>query len=201
MAAPTIQVRRGTAAQVAAVTPAAGEPVWTTDTKVLYLGDGSTAGGVQVGGSGAAVSRVFLVNNFLCPAPGTEWTPTIKGVELAANKTSAKFWIPLDFLKIGDIITTYKIVGDAVKVAGDTVTFDCKLVQVNKADPITTTDITSGGIVQVAADGNFDVAANCDDTTVATDKQYLLECVGTNSNVSTTEHITVIGVEITVTRL
>jgi hypothetical protein len=44
-----LQVRRGTAAEVAAITPLEGEPVWATDTKLLYLGDGSTAGGIQVG--------------------------------------------------------------------------------------------------------------------------------------------------------
>lgn len=199
---PTIQLKRGTAAQVAAVTPAAGEPLWKTDTKVLVVGDGSTAGGVQIGGSSAAVSRVFSVNSFLCPAPGTDWTPSIKGVELANNKSgSIKFWIPLNFLKIGDIITTYNIVGDIHKEGGDTCTFDCKLVQVNKADPITTTDVTNGGITQVTADGNFDAAANCADTTVATDKQYLLECSGTTSNVSANERIIVIGAEVTITRL
>lgn len=44
-----LQVRRGTAAEVAAITPLAGEPVWATDTKLLSVGDGSTAGGVLVG--------------------------------------------------------------------------------------------------------------------------------------------------------
>lgn len=44
-----LQVRRGTAAEVAAITPLAGEPVWATDTKVLTVGDGSTAGGVISG--------------------------------------------------------------------------------------------------------------------------------------------------------
>jgi hypothetical protein len=44
-----LQVRRGTAAEVAAITPLEGEPVWATDSKLLYLGDGSTAGGIQVG--------------------------------------------------------------------------------------------------------------------------------------------------------
>jgi hypothetical protein len=49
MTAPAnLQVRRGTAAEVAAITPLEGEPVWATDTKLLYLGDGSTAGGIQV---------------------------------------------------------------------------------------------------------------------------------------------------------
>ena len=196
-----LQVKRGLAAAVVGITPVVGEPVYATDTKVLYIGDGSTAGGIQVGGSGAATSRTFLVNAFHCPAPGTDWTPTINGVELSNNLSAKKFWIPLNFLKIGDIITSYKIVGDVHEEGGDTVTFDCKLVQVNKADPITTTDITNGGISQVTADGNFDSAANPDDTTVATDKQYLLECVGTTSNVSGNEHIIVIGVEIVDTRL
>lgn len=44
-----LQVRRGTAAEVAAITPLEGEPVWETDTKKLVFGDGSTAGGITVG--------------------------------------------------------------------------------------------------------------------------------------------------------
>jgi hypothetical protein len=44
-----LQVRRGTAAEVAAITPLEGEPVWETDTKKLIVGDGSTAGGITVG--------------------------------------------------------------------------------------------------------------------------------------------------------
>jgi hypothetical protein len=44
-----LQVRRGTAAEVAAITPLEGEPVWTTDAKRLYVGDGVTQGGIDVG--------------------------------------------------------------------------------------------------------------------------------------------------------
>lgn len=49
-----IQVRRGTTAQRTAVTFDAGEPVWDTDEEKLYVGDGVTAGGVEVtsGGGG-----------------------------------------------------------------------------------------------------------------------------------------------------
>jgi|LakMenEpi03Aug12_release.lakeMendotaPanAssembly.Ray.scaffolds.fasta_scaffold27207_9 hypothetical protein len=50
MTAPAnLQIRRGTAAEVAAITPLQGEPVWATDTKQLVVGDGITAGGIQVG--------------------------------------------------------------------------------------------------------------------------------------------------------
>lgn len=196
-----IQFKRGTTAQVDVVTPDSGEPLWDSTVKQLRIGDNSTAGGKKVAMEDVAISRTFLANAFNCPVPATEWVPTIKGVELGANQSAKKFWIPLNFLKVGDIITSYRIVGDVHEEGGDTVTFDCKLVQVNKANPITTTDITNGAIVQVVADGNFDSEANCDDTTIATDKQYLLECNGTTSNVSTNEHIVVVGAEIIVTRL
>lgn len=53
-----LQIRRGLAADRTSITPATGEPIYTTDTKRLYIGDGSTAGGVivsgQVDGSGTA---------------------------------------------------------------------------------------------------------------------------------------------------
>lgn len=43
-----LQLRRLTTAQRTAVTPEDGEPIWDTDLSALYIGDGSTAGGVLV---------------------------------------------------------------------------------------------------------------------------------------------------------
>ena len=49
-----IQIRRGVEAQRALVTPDAGELLFTTDNKQLFVGDGATAGGLLVGtGAGA----------------------------------------------------------------------------------------------------------------------------------------------------
>jgi hypothetical protein len=141
-------------------------------------------------------AMTFMVNNFLCPAPGTDWTPCATGATLAAEKSAKKCWMPLDFLKIGDIVVSYKLVGDVIEAA--TATLDCKLVQINKADPLTTTDITDGAISQITADGNFDSAANPTDTTVATDKQYNLELLGTTGAGDT---INVAGAEILIYRL
>lgn len=45
-----LQFRKGPEASRNSVTPASGEPLWTTDEKKLYIGDGSTAGGVAVTG-------------------------------------------------------------------------------------------------------------------------------------------------------
>lgn len=41
-----LQIRRGTASALSSITPAAGEPLYTTDTKRLLFGDGTTAGGL-----------------------------------------------------------------------------------------------------------------------------------------------------------
>ena len=60
-----LQFRRGTDAQRTAITPAAGEPIWVTDTQALYVGDGSTAGGIEItgggGGGGAPTNLSYLV--------------------------------------------------------------------------------------------------------------------------------------------
>ncbi|MCS0306340.1 hyaluronate lyase N-terminal domain-containing protein [Vibrio diabolicus] len=43
-----IQIRRGPAANRTDVTPANGEPLWITDAKRLYVGDGETPGGIDL---------------------------------------------------------------------------------------------------------------------------------------------------------
>jgi len=140
-------------------------------------------------------SIIFHVNAFQYPAPGTDWTPQLEGAHLAQNLAAKKCWLPLNFLKVGDIITAYNLLGDAIEAAA--LTLDCKLVRVNLADPLTTTDIVNGAIIQIDADGDFDQAVNPDDETVATDKQYVLELLGTCGG---GDSITVMGAEVTITR-
>jgi len=137
----------------------------------------------------------FHVNAFQYPNSGVDWTPQKEGAGLTGALAAKKCWIPLNFLKVGDIITAYNLVGDMV-VAGAT-TLDCKLYQVNLTNPLTTTDIVAGAIIQIAADGNFDQAVNNNDVTVTTDKQYGLELLGTAAG---GDAIYVIGAEIAITR-
>ena len=57
------QFRRGTDAQRQTITPAEGEPLYTTDTYTLYVGDGSTLGGrIISGGGGGGGSTSTLYN-------------------------------------------------------------------------------------------------------------------------------------------
>lgn len=159
-----------------------------TDKHVMLVYNG--AGWILL--AGPFVTGEFTVNIFQYPAPGTDWTPQVEGAGLAANLVAKKCWLPLNFLKLGDEIVSYKLVGDAVEAAA--LTLDCKLVRVNKADPLTTTDIAGGGIVQVDADGNFDVVATLGaPEVVATDKQYTLEILGTTG---AGDALTVMGAEV-----
>lgn len=54
--------RRDTAANINAITLAAGEPAFCTDTKELRMGDGSTAGGVPVGGNSSVFTTTATGN-------------------------------------------------------------------------------------------------------------------------------------------
>ena len=47
-----LRLRRGTDSERQLITPVEGELIYTTDTKLLYAGDGSTVGGTLVAGSG-----------------------------------------------------------------------------------------------------------------------------------------------------
>lgn len=139
----------------------------------------------------------FMANAFQYPATGSGWVPQLEGAGLAANRAAKKIWLPLNFLKIGDAIISYKLVGDAIEAAA--LTLDCKLVRVNLADPLTTTDVAGGGITQIDADGDFDSEAVLTAVeAVATDKQYVLEILGTTG---AGDSITIIGAEVLIRRL
>ena len=63
----SLQIRRGTAAQLSSITPVVGELIFTTDTKAVYVGDGSTQGGVPVavGGSGNVTGTNVLTTGIV----------------------------------------------------------------------------------------------------------------------------------------
>ncbi len=60
-----IKFRRGTATSLAGIIPENGEPCWTTDTKNLSIGDGSTAGGIQISNSLSSNGTTALVTGVL----------------------------------------------------------------------------------------------------------------------------------------
>ena len=51
-----IRIRRGLSTDRTSITPESGEFLYDTDTDLVYIGDGTTAGGILVGGSGVLIS-------------------------------------------------------------------------------------------------------------------------------------------------
>jgi len=80
-----IQIRRGSDSARLGVTFDAGEPVYTTDNKKMYIGDGSTAGGISVGTS-------LSSNN--CVVVETTSSFTGNGVNLITAFNSARALSP-----------------------------------------------------------------------------------------------------------
>jgi sulfur carrier protein ThiS/ribosomal protein S8 len=56
-----LQFRRGIDSDRTGITPDIGEPIYITDTKQLYIGDGTTAGGVAVGGGTDSANVLDLI--------------------------------------------------------------------------------------------------------------------------------------------
>lgn len=54
-----LQFRRGLDSDRLTITPTAGEPIWSTDTEKLYVGDGTTAGGIAVGNDSAEINVII----------------------------------------------------------------------------------------------------------------------------------------------
>lgn len=84
-----LRIKRGTDADRTGYTPESGEPIWTIDTNKLYIGDGATAGGILVTGSGGGGST-----------PGIDDTAT--GVVLTITDLASTF--DNDIEANGDIV-------------------------------------------------------------------------------------------------
>jgi len=77
-----IQIRRGVEAQRASITPDAGELLFTTDNKQVFIGDGATAGGLMVGGA-TSFGYVEKIRGTQAIASGAD-SVTVSGLGLAS---------------------------------------------------------------------------------------------------------------------
>jgi len=143
--------------------------------------------------SGHKDAQVFLANTFQCPATGTDWTFSQWGAALSASKTTKYCWLPLDFLKVGDEIVSYKLFGDCTEAAA--ATLDCKLIKIT-AD--SSSDVTGGALTQITADGAFaQLVTITSPETVVAGKFYALMLTGTTG---VGDQFYVNGAEVTVNR-
>jgi len=117
----SLQIRRGTAAQLAVITPVIGELIYTTDTQQVYVGDGTTTGGipVAVGGSGN-VTGTNLLTGGVASATGNVTGGNIRTagqVSATGNITTAGY-----FVGNGSALTSITASAvDAANLTGNTI--------------------------------------------------------------------------------
>lgn len=70
----SLKIRRGLASDRLSITPDEGELIYTTDTKAVYIGDGSTAGGNLI--SSAYIPSATWIDN---ASPQHIWLVQIDG--------------------------------------------------------------------------------------------------------------------------
>ena len=86
------KIRRGTNAERQAYTPAIGEPIWTTDTKKLWIGDGITAGGIAVD------AESYLTDEYLQDLTAAMFTSGgHTGITFAYNDDTGKIIATVNF--------------------------------------------------------------------------------------------------------
>lgn len=182
-----LQIRRGTNTERLTITPSQGELLWTTDTKTLYVGDGTTPGGrvVSGGGGGGATALSELTDVIIDQAAlgevltwdGTEWVnaPVDNGTSytVAAIATTGGAFIRLS----GSDSTT-----DDIKLA------EGANVTITRTDANTIEISASGGGGGGAVDLNDlgDVVV----TATPADKSLLKFDIGTGKWIDTTANLT-----------
>lgn len=132
-----LQIRRGTDAERQGITPLAGELIYTTDTKKLYVGDGITAGGNQVD---TTLSAQYLS----VPSNITPDAPNTRDIGTSSANWRTGFFQNVDASHI-----------DAVSINGDIVSGDSTVI-VNVGTGVVTADLTGNvtGNVQGNLTGN-----------------------------------------------
>lgn len=157
-----LQIRRGTDAERLSITPEAGEPVFTLDTKEFFIGDGTTQGGVLVSGT--------LVNEGT-PALGADLDLNGNNIVGTGNINIAGTITATGNINLGDGAEDNVIVGGQIAsslVPGTGSTFDLGA----SSDPWAnlyadniTTNVISASSISGTLDGDVNGSVYSDDST------------------------------------
>jgi hypothetical protein len=166
----SLQIRRGTAAQLANITPVIGELIYTTDTQVVYVGDGSTVGGipVAVGGSGN-VSGTNLLTLGIASAQGNITGGNIQtaGLISAAGNVYGCVFVGngAGLTNLVSTVSGNSLTGTvlAANIVTSSLTSFGTLSQISVAGNVRSGNIINTGIISTAGNitgGNIDAAAH-----------------------------------------
>jgi len=147
-----LRLRRGTDAERLTITPLEGELIYTTDTKKLFIGDGSTAGGSPV--------DTDSITDELADLTDVDLTGLADGQTIAYNLANTRFE-PANLASavndLTDVDTTGVSVGDVLKWNGAAFV------------PSAEGAVTPGATYEINIDGDLTGSVFSDDSTVLVD--------------------------------
>jgi|13_taG_2_1085334.scaffolds.fasta_scaffold03800_5 hypothetical protein len=150
-----LRLRRGTDAERLLITPVEGELIYTTDTKKLYAGDGSTAGGNIVTGSGGGGGGGSTTLDGLTD---TDLTSVGNSDVLTYNGSTSK-WEPAPVPGIGVItLNTLNDVNTAGTIVDDLLQYDGVHYVPKSISEIITDDTIVNSMIADASIGTLQLA-------------------------------------------
>lgn len=121
-----IYLRRGTFAEASAIVPESGEPLWLTDSGWLYIGDGSTSGGIFIGGAGIGVNTLNDLYGDITMLGGSGIVLAISGNTIEISETAGG----LDVDSLNSLVGIVTISGES----GITVYEDGNIIVISGQD-------------------------------------------------------------------
>lgn len=144
-----LRIRQGLSADRLSITPASGELIYTTDTKTLYVGDGTTAGGNVV--SGAVPTNLDGLSDVVITSPsngqvlkfnGTNW---INGTDATGGGGGGGSMSDFN-ISAGDSTQITVTDGDLISIVGDGFTTNVVADNITNTITIGTNFSVSSGI-------------------------------------------------------
>ena len=161
------RLRRGTDAERQSITPKDGEMIWTTDTKNLYVGDGTTVGGNKITGiqvqSFAQLSQNLALGGYTINGTGA--------VNISGNVTATQ--LIGDGSQITNINASNLNVSDLVVEGGNyklsVVGNDSSIIVDYNSNNVSANNITATGTIFGHLDGDLEGSVYTDTSTLVVD--------------------------------
>jgi len=149
---------------------------------------------------GFKYGQILHFGTFNCPAVA-EGYANEEGCIVPASQTGTKIYVPLDGLKVGDKVISFRVFG-YITSGGNAVTVDADIIEVPKAGtPADPTGDGSNDITQVSKTAAYDMDEECvvtaDTCIIEADKTYHILLLSTTGAGCTIQYT---GIEVTIDR-
>lgn len=159
----TLQLRRGSSADVAGIVPAVAEPIWNTETNTLSIGDGVTPGGIDISAQPPSTGDIGF--------QGTWIRNTGTGaIYISPQDGQTGVYMPSDDNAAGNAVEVFNTdASGLVRIAAynKSWVFDNDGAITFPDSTIQTTAYTGGGVTEIIAGSNISINTSTGAVTIS----------------------------------